>query len=215
MDNGLDKYLQTLAHELRGLPQARRESELREMRQHLEAIVARLMEGGASEAEATEAAIAQFGAARKVGRELQRASAGSETTLQILLAPLCGLLCLVALYFPICALEKWVFEQLGPLPVSAFWWSTGLLEAPFLFMTFVSGVVAGRVSPNWGGRIMLGLLAALLLAMWGLGEWRNGSLMPAMLLACSSAWLGSLWSSRSARSKRARRAGGPTRTSTQ
>ncbi len=60
MNNALDKYLQALATELRDLPPGQREENLREMRAHLEAITARLVEGGLGEEEATEAALAQL-----------------------------------------------------------------------------------------------------------------------------------------------------------
>lgn len=92
MHNGLDKYLQAIAHELRKLEPEQRESELREIRAHLEAMIVRLMEGGLSADEATEAAIAQFGSARKVGRGLMRARLKHESIGRVVAAPLCGML---------------------------------------------------------------------------------------------------------------------------
>ena len=55
MNKKLETYLQTLEGELGSLEAEQRASELREMRQHIEAIIMRLMEGGLSEKEAIEA----------------------------------------------------------------------------------------------------------------------------------------------------------------
>lgn len=97
MDNRLDRYLQSVAHELRRLPQERREEELRELRQHLEAIVARLVEGGLSEVEAVEAATAQFGEAGTVGHELVRVVPRHESRRRTLAAGACAVMCYLGL----------------------------------------------------------------------------------------------------------------------
>lgn len=74
MDNGrLEQYLTTIDAGLQTLPAARRAEELREIRQHLEALVAGHMARGAAEADAVEAAIRQFGHAEKIGRGLEAA----------------------------------------------------------------------------------------------------------------------------------------------
>lgn len=70
----LDEYLSQIARQLRALPARARADELREIEAHLGALV----EAGQqlediSEAEATAAALKQFGAPRRVGRNLRRA----------------------------------------------------------------------------------------------------------------------------------------------
>lgn len=97
MNKRLDKYLQNLDHELRLLPEDRREEELREIRQHLEAIVARLMDGGISEEEAVEAATAQFGEARAVGHDLVKVVPMTESPVRLLAASLCAVTCYLSL----------------------------------------------------------------------------------------------------------------------
>ncbi len=161
MDKRLEKYLQTVESELEGLREQQRESELREMRQHLEAIVARLREGGASEDEAVEAAIGQFGAARRVGRELQQADEEREPWWRVVLAQVCGLACLRALMYPLSAVISYVH---GPSPLDLDLPSTARVLALGLALwwlaIFSSSVVASYISPRWAGRILICLMGA-------------------------------------------------------
>ena len=74
MDNSpLDRYIADLGARLRALPPAARDEELREVRQHLDALVAGHLAQGQSEEEAIEAALRQFGRAEQIGRQLLRA----------------------------------------------------------------------------------------------------------------------------------------------
>lgn len=70
----LDEYLSQIARELRALPAPAPADELREIEAHLRALVeaAQQLED-ISQAEATAAALKQFGVPRKVGRNLRRA----------------------------------------------------------------------------------------------------------------------------------------------
>jgi uncharacterized integral membrane protein len=70
----LDHYLETIEGRLRNLPLARRQDEIREIRQHLEALAAGHRLAGLSEEEAAEAAIRQFGHAEQIGQALSKAS---------------------------------------------------------------------------------------------------------------------------------------------
>lgn len=194
MDKRLSKYLQTVESELRGLPEQQREAELREMRGHLEAIVARLMEGGASEAEAVEAAIAQFGAARKLGRELQRASQTRETWQQIVLAPLIGMACGVAVSFV--PLYEALSYVVLPEPLRLAWYFAAQWPA-----ALSAGAVAGMISPRWGGRLMLLLLSVhflnMKLLLLSIAE-VNNSVLFLLLSSYSGVFLGSRYASRRA-----------------
>lgn len=69
----LEHYLETIEARLKGLPSAQRQEEVREIRQHLEALVAGHRIAGLGEDEAVEAAIRQFGHAEQVGQELSKA----------------------------------------------------------------------------------------------------------------------------------------------
>ncbi len=70
----LDAYIETIESRLNGLPPARRQEEMQEIRQHLEALAAGHRIAGLSEDEAVEAAVRQFGHAEQVGQELSKAS---------------------------------------------------------------------------------------------------------------------------------------------
>jgi len=70
----LDHYLETMEGRLKSLTPARRQEEMQEIRQHLEALAAGHRIAGLSENEAVEAAIRQFGHAEQVGQALNQAS---------------------------------------------------------------------------------------------------------------------------------------------
>lgn len=202
MDKRLETYLQTVESELGEMREARREGELREMRQHLEAIVAQSVENGLSEAEATEAAIAQFGAARQVGRELEEVGSRKESLLRMVAAPLGGALCAVALS-PVMLV---VDDLVNPLFIMA-WWHRSiwvfLLTWP---VALASGAVSGLISPRFRERLLLGwgspLLVVLgffagLLSLLGLEISRTSGAFPALPFSiCSGVLLGARWASR-------------------
>lgn len=68
----MDQYLATVAARLKSLSAAERDEELREIRQHLEALVAGHMAQGRSEDAAVTLAIQQFGRAEQIGAELKK-----------------------------------------------------------------------------------------------------------------------------------------------
>lgn len=70
----LDHYLEIIEGRLKRLSPARRQEELLEIRQHLEALAAGHRIAGLSEEEAEKAAIRQFGHAEQVGQELSNVS---------------------------------------------------------------------------------------------------------------------------------------------
>lgn len=72
-DRRLEHYITTLGKRLQSLPQSQREEDLREVRQHLEALVAGHVMRGMSEADAVAAALRQFGRAEQIGKELAAA----------------------------------------------------------------------------------------------------------------------------------------------
>ncbi len=70
----LEMYLAQIAHELRALPPQARADELREIEAHLAALVLASQQlDDTSHVLATNIALKQFGAPRKVGRNLRRA----------------------------------------------------------------------------------------------------------------------------------------------
>ncbi|HEY0607628.1 MAG TPA: permease prefix domain 1-containing protein [Herpetosiphonaceae bacterium] len=84
-DRRLDHYITTLDKRLRSLPQAQREDDLREVRQHLEALVAGHVMRGMSEADAVDAALRQFGRAEQIGKDLAALQQPSRPLWQYLL----------------------------------------------------------------------------------------------------------------------------------
>jgi hypothetical protein len=79
-DTTVNEYLAQLSARLKALPADRREEELREIRQHLDALVAGHVHRGKTEAEAVQAAIRQFGHAERIGAELGDACARAGET---------------------------------------------------------------------------------------------------------------------------------------
>lgn len=70
----LDHYLATIEGRLKRLTPARRQEDMQEIRQHLEALAAGHRIAGLSEDEAVASAIRQFGHAEQVGQDLSQAS---------------------------------------------------------------------------------------------------------------------------------------------
>ncbi len=69
-DQRIERYLATIAGRLRSLPPSLREEELREVRQHLDALVASHRARGADESAAVDAALRQFGRPERIGRQI-------------------------------------------------------------------------------------------------------------------------------------------------
>jgi hypothetical protein len=74
MHSQLENYLAAVETKLRSLPAEQRESDIVELRQHLESIMAAYKELGYSDDEAAMYAVQQFGAPKTVGSELRRSS---------------------------------------------------------------------------------------------------------------------------------------------
>ncbi|MES2462427.1 MAG: permease prefix domain 1-containing protein [Armatimonadota bacterium] len=68
----LEQYVEKVAVNLKSLPESERTSQLDELRQHLESLVAARRAEGESEEIATETALKQFGSAREIGADLSR-----------------------------------------------------------------------------------------------------------------------------------------------
>ena len=75
----IERYLLELARQLRWMPPDRRAAELREIRGHLEALVARRMDEGDCNADAVATAQRQFGSPRQISRGLKMAANTSES----------------------------------------------------------------------------------------------------------------------------------------
>jgi peptidoglycan/LPS O-acetylase OafA/YrhL len=71
-DPRVEQYLQTIARQLGASDPARRDDELRELRQHLETLIAGHRARGLADNAAVETALHQFGHAEQLGRDLGR-----------------------------------------------------------------------------------------------------------------------------------------------
>lgn len=69
-DVQIDDCMARLARQLKSLPAAEREEHLRELRQHLDALIAMHRELGAMEEEAVRAALHSFGDPTRIGRQM-------------------------------------------------------------------------------------------------------------------------------------------------
>ena len=154
MSSKLDKYLQSVAHELRGLPEHKREEELREMQQHLETIIARGIESGASEDDATHVALQQFGSAREVGRKLRSVGLRRESVGRVVAAPLCGVLGNLVLIGAVLSGMHLLDGPPGFLPNGVLQGypnhlPTRIAYSVLMLLTTVGGgVIAGRIAPR-------------------------------------------------------------------
>jgi hypothetical protein len=197
MNNGLDRYLAAVAHEMRGLSEERRAAEMREIEQHLRALISRGVEAGAGEEEASAAALAQFGDARRVGRDLRRAHPKAETTFDVVLAPLAALSCHIALYmlgmclmvaFEHMMLKGWVSSPLHSIAMRLLWWNPWVAHwssdttlpaytllsntnwlLQVLLQPFLAGLLTARIAPRSAVAGVACLYLAIALLVWSAG----------------------------------------------
>lgn len=119
----IDDYLKIIEDRLKRSSPARRQEEMLEIRQHLEALVAGHRIAGLSEEAAEKAAIRQFGHAEQVGQELSNVS--QRQRLRALLLPLVYFLTvavLMGIFIINNSLDSW-FERV----VMAFTLPAGIL----------------------------------------------------------------------------------------
>ena len=155
----LETYMAQIAHELRALPAQARADELREIEAHLRALI---------EARGDVAAVlAQFGAPRKIGRELRRAweRKQPEARWRAMVSPLAGLIffalfSLVMSWAARSQMETLIAPRALPL----------LIPGIYFFMgvgLFSTGFVMGYISPKRGNLIFLSLIAVFsAISMW-------------------------------------------------
>lgn len=172
MHQQLETYLEQVKAQLKSLPLEKQDEEVRELRQHLLALVEVGMEIGDSEDEAVAAAIRQFGKAKRVGRALSGSWRGTEKPLRVALAAVCVPVC-NALFFYL-GVMAWVFSDvyilknniwgnhnsLHPLAQGAL---TGCVffAAPFL-AGWIGGALARRKLPG----VLVVVYSILALAFW-------------------------------------------------
>ena len=70
----MERYLSSVSSHLKDLPADERDEQLREMRQHLESLVAAHRASGLNQDEAVSAALNQFGDSQRIGSQLRHAS---------------------------------------------------------------------------------------------------------------------------------------------
>ena len=165
MDKKLESYLQTVELELGNLETEQRDSELREMRQHLEAIVARLVEGGLSEREAIEAAIAQFGSARNIGDELSQITALKESRVRVVAAVLTAMATYVIIVITGIIASPKLFQIATDLgwETNLGWGQAWLIPLSVGFVAaFVAGIVADTIAPYRGKHATLWTFGSVL-----------------------------------------------------
>ena len=143
----LDEYLGQIARELRGLPDAAREDELREIEAHLRALIeaGKQLENG-SEAQATAAALQQFGPPKRVGRQLRRAweNKQPEEWWRAIVSPVLGLVFYALTWFVFWAsaavLSNFLPENLNAFWVMPLWYCITLAFSPV--QRFATGFIA-------------------------------------------------------------------------
>jgi hypothetical protein len=201
MNSGLSKYLGAVAHELRGLPEQKREAELREIQQHLESLIASRIESGAGKDEAARSAVAQFGSARKIGRKLRRAHQRREATWRTLAAPVCGMLGQLALIWVVLGGMFLVDKLLGFGSGQLFegYQSHILLDIGFTILLHMApvggGILAGRIAPRsalWSAPLMSAAILTSSLLVFPFNA-SALSLLSAVIPVFIGAVIGSRW----------------------
>ena len=148
----LELYLAQIARELRDLPSQARADELREIEAHLRALI---------EARGDVAAtLAQFGAPRRVGRDLRRAweRKQPEAWWRAIVAPIVAVISYVLVGLPLIhsTLDFYVALGIYGFPVT----TIGLNLVDSLFILPI-GYIAGLISPKRG---LLGIVGFLFLS---------------------------------------------------
>jgi uncharacterized membrane protein len=171
MQNRLDAYVARLDRHLARLPVWRREEELREIRQHLAALVMAYQELGSSEGEAVSLALAQFGPPAQNARDLRRAWRRQQERVEV--GPS----------------VRRAFAWFGPLAVLSMAGTllSGRSEPAGLatLLTGLAGVLSlfagwriGRDAPGQGYVKAIAAVSAVLLVHWA-------SILVVLLLACA------------------------------
>ena len=169
----LDDYLNQIERELRALPEQARADELREIEAHLRALV----EAGqqledVGEAEATAAALKQFGLPRRVGRNLRKAWERNqpEAWWRAVIAPVAGLIFYIISTFvfwsPVFLLSKSQSQIFMAIWGIQSWYC--ILFAFSFAQFFGIGFIIERISPKYG-RTLISLflaLSSLAFAFW-------------------------------------------------
>ena len=158
-------YLDEIADELRDLPKNARENEIREIESHLHALIlAEQQLEEVSQAEATEVALRQFGAARQIGKNLRRAweRGQSEAGWRVVLASVVvgSALNAVTPFHEIFANSAVPLQPLPLLNPVAFW---TLALSALAILPLLWGFIAGLLSPKRGQLVTL--IASVLLSL--------------------------------------------------
>lgn len=200
----VDTYLQEVGAHLAKLPPAVRDEELRELRGHLLALVAAGCELNEGHDEAVQAALRQFGAPRRIGRDLM--SAWKRRHLKELwLATGYGYGTWSMAVLPAVA-YLWVTTGApqGNLPMPVAWWHSlgwvSLVAFYFGLLPFAAGWVAGMVAPRQGVRAVVWMIsinvAFMLLQMNAFTELSVvETVLPSTLIYLATALPGALWGS--------------------
>ena len=164
----VENYLQQIERELRALPTSARADELREIEAHLRALVlAGQQIEEISEAEATTAALKQFGAPKRVGRNLRKAwerkqpEAWWRAVLAFIVIELAFYVAVTPLFEGFAA-----FSAVSPmsLPTSSvlFWCFTLPIVS---VIPVITGCFVGIISPKYGQLVAL-VTSILLTLVW-------------------------------------------------
>ncbi|MBV9865750.1 MAG: hypothetical protein JO316_10390 [Abitibacteriaceae bacterium] len=160
MNSQLEAYLHRVEAQLHSLPAEKRAAELRELRQHLEAMVARLSNDGLNQQEAVETALAQFGDAHHLGQALHQAHRAPESVPRFVLATV-GAVGAYLYLFPLYKAAVWSHMPPGhPLPIQGLFYN-----ALYWLLPFTSGLLAGGISTSRAGQstACVGVLVAALM----------------------------------------------------
>jgi len=144
MHEQLEDYLSKIEKQLAALPAEQREEELREIRSHLQQMIAENIARGDVADEAIAQALEQFGPAGKLGRDLKVAKPIPWYDRgRPLLAAIVAYTVLACIYGPFCS-----FVDASGILLPSVFHTLWLYNTVVIFSAFVSGWVAEIVAPQ-------------------------------------------------------------------
>ena len=207
----LEAYLQEVKAQLKALPRAAHEDEISEIRLHLQALVQQSLQRGESESDAVKFALAEFGDAREVGRDLKSAwDEKPESWTRAIVAGICVAICNAFLIYAGVMLfaltDAYIFrgnESWNGLNMSLkMRIANGIVIACFCLSPIIAGWIGQKIAPKRAVLSILTIYLATAFFTWQLLPPRITMYQAALFclpLVCLGAWSRAFWLKRSAR----------------
>ena len=177
MHEPLEAYLKQVKAQLKSLPRGARENEINEIRLHLQAIINESVKRGASEADAVNLALTQFGDSQEVGRDLKNAwDEQPESWLRAFGAGICVAICNAVLIYASVMLfaltDAYVFRGNeswnGPNVSLKMRAAQGILIASLCLSPTIAGWIGQKIAPKRAILSIVPIYLAMAFLAWQL-----------------------------------------------